>query len=303
MQDFASTSLSPLSIAGAVLRRLSGLGKAVRRRRMILVAGTGLLGVVSLALLAPAILPDPRILDPLHRLQPPGSDHWFGTDNLGRSVFIRTLYGTRVSLTIGFLVSFVTTLVGVVIGLVAGSQRLLDGLIMRAMDGIMAIPGVLLAIALMSLFGSSLTNVVVAISVPEVPRMARLVRSTVLTLRELPFIEAAIAMGTRLPRLLSRHLLPNVVAPVLVQATFVFASAMIVEAILSFLGAGTPPDVPSWGGMLSEARRFLQRAPWMIAFPGISLGALVLLVNLLGDALRDTLDPRLSRQLRSRHAS
>ena len=303
MQDFASTSLSPLSIAGAVLRRLSGLGKAVRRRRMILVAGTGLLGVVSLALLAPAILPDPRILDPLHRLQPPGSDHWFGTDNLGRSVFIRTLYGTRVSLTIGFLVSFVTTLVGVFIGLVAGSQRLLDGLIMRAMDGIMAIPGVLLAIALMSLFGSSLTNVVVAISVPEVPRMARLVRSTVLTLRELPFIEAAIAMGTRLPRLLSRHLLPNVVAPVLVQATFVFASAMIVEAILSFLGAGTPPDVPSWGGMLSEARRFLQRAPWMIAFPGISLGALVLLVNLLGDALRDTLDPRLSRQLRSRHAS
>ena len=258
--------------------------------------------IAILALLAPAILSDPRILDPIHRLESPGAGHVFGTDNLGRSVFVRTVYGTRVSLAIGLMVAFATTIVGVAIGLVAGFQRLLDGLIMRAMDGIMAIPGVLLAIALMSLFGSSLTNVVVAISVPEVPRMARLVRSTVLTLRELPFMEAAIATGSRLPRLLLRHLLPNVVAPVLVQATFVFASAMIVEAILSFLGAGTPPDVPSWGGMLAEARRFLQRAPWMIAFPGIALASLVLLVNLLGDALRDTLDPRLSRQFRARHA-
>ena len=296
----STNALSPPSVWGAGRRRLGKSG-LLRLRPTILIAGTALLGIAILALLAPALLSDPRILDPIHRLEPPGASHVFGTDNLGRSVFVRTVYGTRVSLAIGLMVAFATTIVGVAIGLVAGFQRLLDGLIMRAMDGIMAIPGVLLAIALMSLFGSSLTNVVVAISVPEVPRMARLVRSTVLTLRELPFMEAAIATGSRLPRLLLRHLLPNVVAPVLVQATFVFASAMIVEAILSFLGAGTPPDVPSWGGMLSEARRFLQRAPWMIAFPGIALAGLVLLVNLLGDALRDTLDPRLSRQFRARH--
>ena len=296
----STNALSPPSVWGAGRRRLGKSG-LLRLRPTILIAGTALLGIAILALLAPAILSDPRILDPIHRLEPPGAGHVFGTDNLGRSVFVRTLYGTRVSLAIGLMVAFATTIVGVAIGLGAGFQRLLDGLIMRAMDGIMAIPGVLLAIALMSLFGSSLTNVVVAISVPEVPRMARLVRSTVLTLRELPFMEAAIATGSRLPRLLLRHLLPNVVAPVLVQATFVFASAMIVEAILSFLGAGTPPDVPSWGGMLSEARRFLQRAPWMIAFPGIALASLVLLVNLLGDALRDTLDPRLARQFRARH--
>jgi peptide/nickel transport system permease protein len=292
----SSVALSRPSGLGVVLR---GLTK--RLRPTILIAGTGLLGVAILALLAPVLLPDPRILDPIHRLQAPGAGRLFGTDNLGRSVFVRTLYGTRVSLAVGLMVAFATTIVGVAIGLVAGFQRLLDGPIMRAMDAIMAIPGILLAIALMSLFGSSLTNVVIAISVPEMPRMARLVRSTALTLRELPFIEAAIATGTRLPRLLLRHVLPNVVAPVLVQATFVFASAMIVEAILSFLGAGTPPDVPSWGGMLSEARRFLQRAPWMIAFPGIALAGLVLLVNLLGDALRDTLDPRMARQFRARH--
>ena len=297
----SDNSMSPTNLTGALLRCLSGI-RALRRRPIILVSGTVLLGVAMLALLAPGILPDPRILDPIHRLEPPGAGRVFGTDNLGRSVLVRTLYGTRVSLAVGILVAIATTVVGVAVGLVAGSQRVLDNLIMRAMDAIMAIPGVLLAIALMSLFGSSLTNVVIAISVPEVPRMARLVRSTVLTLRELPFIEAAIAAGSRLPRLLLRHLLPNAVAPVLVQATSVFASAMIVEAILSFLGAGTPPDVPSWGGMLSEGRRFLQRAPWMIAFPGIFLAGLVLLVNLLGDALRDMLDPRLSRQLRSRHA-
>ena len=296
----STNALSPPSVWGAGRLRLGKSG-LLRLRPTILIAGTALLGIAILALLAPALLSDPRILDPIHRLEPPGASHVFGTDNLGRSVFVRTLYGTRVSLAIGLMVAFATTIVGVAIGLVAGFQRLLDGLVMRAMDGIMAIPGVLLAIALMSLFGSSLTNVVVAISVPEVPRMARLVRSTVLTLRELPFMEAAIATGSRLPRLLLRHLLPNVVAPVLVQATFVFASAMIVEAILSFLGAGTPPDVPSWGGMLAEARRFLQRAPWMIAFPGIALASLVLLVNLLGDALRDTLDPRLARQFRARH--
>ncbi len=296
------TSDKALPSGGGLRMLLQGLrpSRLPRIRPTILIAGTGLLAVALLALLAPVLLPDPRILDPIHRLEGPGTGRWFGTDNLGRSVFVRTAYGARVSLAVGLLVALATTVVGVGIGLVAGFQRMLDGPMMRAMDAIMAIPGVLLAIALMSLFGSSLTNVVIAISVPEVPRMARLVRSTVLTLRELPFIEAAIASGAGLSRLLLRHLLPNVVAPALVQATFVFASAMIVEAILSFLGAGTPPDVPSWGGMLSEARRFLQRAPWMVAFPGVALAGLVLLVNLLGDAMRDTLDPRLARQFSAR---
>jgi peptide/nickel transport system permease protein len=185
-----------------------------------------------------------------------------------------------------------TTAAGLLFGLFAGFLRRADNVIMRLMDGIMAIPGILLAIALMSLFGSSIQNVVVAISIAEIPRMARIVRSSVLVIREQPYVEAAVTNGTRLSRLLWRHVLPNVAAPVIVQATYVFASAMIVESVLSFLGAGTPPTIPSWGNMLAEGRQYLQRGPWMIAFPGACLALLVLTVNVLGDALRDALDPR-----------
>jgi peptide/nickel transport system permease protein len=170
---------------------------------------------------------------------------------------------------------------------------------MRVMDGIMAIPGILLAIALMSLFGSSVANVVIAISVAEIPRMVRIVRASVLVIREQTYVEAAVTNAARLPRILLLHVLPNAAAPIIVQATYVFASAMIVESILSFLGAGTPPTIPSWGNMLAEGRPFMQRAPWMIAFPGIALALLVLTVNVLGDALRDSIDPRLARKLRN----
>lgn len=269
-----------------------------RRHRLLAFSIVALLLLSLVALLAPLLLPDPRSLNPIQRLRPPSLDHLFGTDHLGRSVAVRTVYGTRVSLAIGVLVAIVVTALGLAIGLVAGFLRRWDAVLMRVMDAIMAIPAVLLAIALMSLLGSDIRTVVVAIAIPEIPRMARLVRSLTLTVREQPFVAAAISNGARLPRLLWRHVLPNVVAPVMVQATYVFASAMILEAVLSFLGAGTPPDIPSWGNMLAEGRAHLARAPWIIGFAGASLAALVLLINVTGDAWRDLLDPRLSRSLR-----
>ena len=261
----------------------------------ILIGGAVLLLFIVIALLAPLVLSDPLRLNPLQRLRTPSLQNPFGTDQFGRSTLSRTLNGTRISLTVGILVAIVTTVIGLLFGLLAGFLRRVDNVIMRLMDGIMAIPGILLAIALMSLFGSSVQNVVVAISIAEIPRMARVVRSSVLVIREQPYVEAAVTNGTRLSRLLWRHVLPNIAAPVIVQATYVFASAMIVESVLSFLGAGTPPTIPSWGNMLAEGRQYLQRAPWTIAFPGVCLALLVLTVNVLGDALRDALDPRLSR--------
>jgi len=276
------------------LRRTAAFMGFLRRHPTVLFGLVVLLGAILVALLSPYLLPDPKAINPIYRLRPPGDDFVFGTDHLGRSILSRSLNGTRVSLAVGILVAVVVTLVGVTIGLLSGFLRRLDSIVMRVMDGIMAIPGVLLAIALMSLFGSSLQNVVIAISIPEIPRMARLVRSAVLSIREQPYIDAAITNGTKLPRLLWRHVLPNTVAPVLVQATYVFASAMILEAVLSFLGAGTPPEVASWGNMMAEGRQYLQRAPWMTAFPGVLLAFLVLTVNVVGDALRDAIDPRLA---------
>lgn len=276
------------------LRHSRALVDFLRRHPTILFGLVVLLVAILVALVSPYILPDPKAINPIYRLRPPGEEFWFGTDHLGRSILSRSLNGTRVSLAVGILVAVAVTLAGVTIGLLSGFLRRLDSIVMRVMDGIMAIPGVLLAIALMSLFGSSLQNVVIAISIPEIPRMARLVRSAVLSIREQPYIDAAVTNGTRLPRLLWRHVLPNTVAPVLVQATYVFASAMILEAVLSFLGAGTPPEVASWGNMMAEGRQYLQRAPWMTAFPGVLLAFLVLTVNVVGDALRDAIDPRLA---------
>ncbi|TCR67055.1 ABC transporter permease [Bosea sp. BK604] len=282
-----------------------GMGRAAAARRFLRTNPVILGGLIvilfftAVALIAPHVLVDPVRLNPLQRLRPPSLDNLFGTDQVGRSTFSRTLNGTAISLTVGALVTLVTVVFGLLIGLSAGFVRKLDGVVMRIMDGIMAIPGILLAIALMSLFGSSVKNVVIAISIAEIPRMARIVRSSVLVIREQTYVEAAVTNGTRLSRMLMLHVLPNAAAPVIVQATYVFASAMIVESILSFLGAGTPPTIPSWGNMLAEARPFLQRAPWLVAFPGIALALLVLTVNVLGDALRDAIDPRLARKLRT----
>lgn len=285
---------TPAPALGPVAR----MGAWCRRHRLLAFSIVVLAALACTAILAPWVLPDPRSLNPVVRLRPPSAEHWFGTDHLGRSVFVRTVYGTRVSLAIGVAVAVVVTVLGFTIGLLAGFLRRWDGVVMRVMDAIMAIPAVLLAVALMSLMGSSMRTVIVAIAIPEIPRMARLVRSLTLTVREQPFILAAISNGARLPRLLWRHVVPNVLSPVMVQATYVFASAMILEAVLSFLGAGTPPDIPSWGNMLAEGRAHLARAPWIVAFAGASLALLVLLVNVTGDAWRDLLDPRLSRSLR-----
>jgi peptide/nickel transport system permease protein len=267
------------------------------RRHPTILIGLSLLGLMLLIAIASPLFTvhDPIRLNPTGRLKPPSWEHWFGTDQLGRDVYSRVIYGSRISLLVGFSVAALSTVLGLAIGLVTGFLRSVDAVVMRIMDGLMAIPAILLAIALISLSESSVENVIIAITIPEVPRMVRLVRSVVLTLREQLFVDAAISLGAKLPRILVFHILPNTVAPLIVQATYVCASAIIIEAILGFLGAGTPPDIPSWGNIMAEGRTYVMVAIWILLFPGIFLTLVVLGVNLLGDGLRDTLDPRLRR--------
>jgi len=240
---------------------------------------------------------DPIAIDPGQRLKLPSGQHWLGTDAYGRDVYSRVVYGSRISLKVGLGTSLMGVAIGLLIGVIAGYIRVADAIVMRVMDGLMAIPGILLAIALMAVTQASLTTVIVAITIPEIPRVARLVRSLALTLREQLFVEAAHAVGTRLPVILWRHVLPNTVAPLVVQATFVAASAVLIEAALSFLGVGVPAQTPSWGNMMAEGRNFVAVAFHIILYPGILLALTVLAINLLGDGLRDALDPRLARQL------
>ncbi len=271
---------------------------ALRRHPTALIGGGVLLAMVLIAVFAPWLgTVDPQAVMPSRRLQHPSEEFWFGSDMLGRDVYSRVLFGARVSLAIGIAVALFSTAIGLAIGLVTGYIRWLDAIVMRIMDGLMSIPPVLLAIALMALTRASLQNVIIAITLAETPRVVRLVRSLVLTLREEPYVEAAIAAGTTLPRILVRHILPNTLAPLLVQATYVCASAMITEAILSFIGAGTPPNIPSWGNIMSEGRSLFQLAGYLILFPGVCLSLTVLSVNLLGDGMRDALDPRLARRM------
>jgi peptide/nickel transport system permease protein len=274
------------------------VGGTLRRHPTAIAGGIVLLLMVAVAVLAPWLgTGDPLAVIPTRRLKPPSAQFWFGTDMLGRDVYSRVIYGSRVSLTVGLSVAVIATTIGLAIGLVTGFLRRVDAIVMRVMDGLMSIPPVLLAIALIALTKASLGNVVFAIAVSEVPRVVRLVRSLVLTLREQPYVEAAIASGTRLPLILIRHILPNTTAPLLVQATYICASAMITEAILSFIGAGTPPDIPSWGNIMAESRSLIQIAGTLLLFPGIFLSLTVLSVNLLGDGMRDALDPRLARRM------
>jgi peptide/nickel transport system permease protein len=254
--------------------------------------------VFGAALLAPVLFTvDPTALSPGNRLKPPSAAFWLGTDHFGRDIWSRLLYGARVSLLVGTAVAVLSIGLGLLIGLIAGYVRWLDAVVMRIMDGLMAIPGILLAIAMVSVSGASLATVVVAIMVPEVPRVVRLVRAVVLSVREEPYVEAAVSVGTPMLPLLWRHVLPNCVPPLIVQATYICASAMLTEAILSFLGAGTPPIIPSWGNMVAEGRLFFQIAPWPILWPGIALSITILAVNILGDGLRDRLDPKLAKRM------
>ena len=270
----------------------------IRRNPTVVVGGTLLVIMVVLAAGAPWIAGNPQAMAPANRLQAPSAAHWFGTDNLGRDVFARAVYGGRISLAVGLSVAVVSVAIGLTVGLLAGYYRKVDGFIMRIMDGLMAIPGILLAIALVSLNKASIGVVVAAISIPEIPRIVRLVRSVVLTTREQPFVEAAVSGGSRGRKIIIRHILPSTIPPLIVQATFITASAILIEAGLSFLGAGVPPEIPTWGNMIAQSRLFLSRAPWTIFFPGAMLALVVLSVNLVGDGLRDRLDPRLARRMR-----
>jgi peptide/nickel transport system permease protein len=306
-------SAEPALLAPAAPAPVVAPGFAVWRRLFrqpsVLIGGAVLLLMLLIGIGAPALgTIDPAAINPAFRNRVPGVErtirqedgssatfkHRLGTDSLGRDIYSRVIYGARVSLIIGVSVAAISLAIGLLLGLIAGYVRWLDGAIMRLMDGLMAIPAILLAIAVVSLFRAGLGAVIVAITVPEIPRVVRLVRSIVLSVREEPYVEAAIMAGTPTPTLMVRHILPNTTAPLIVQGTFICASAMLVEAILSFLGIGIPPETPTWGNIMAEGRNLFRIYPHNILYPGIFLGLTVLAVNMLGDGLRDTLDPKMA---------
>jgi peptide/nickel transport system permease protein len=264
---------------------------------IIAVATILLIIIVALSVLAPWIAPhDPLQLAPSLRLKPSSAQFLLGTDGYGRDLLSRVIYGGRISLLIGVGSAIFSVAVGLVIGLVSGFFKWVDAVLMRIMDGLMAIPSILLAIAVVSLSGASIMTVLIAITIPEVPRVARLVRSVVLAAREEPYVEAAISLGSSLPKIMWRHLMPNTIAPLIVQGTYVCASAILTEAILSFLGAGISPETPTWGNIMAEGRAYFQIKPSLIFWPGLLLSIAILSINLVGDAARDALDPRMKQR-------
>jgi peptide/nickel transport system permease protein len=279
-----------------VAEPVSGVGRLRRfaaRNPTLLFGAVVMVLVVASGLLAPLWWTgDPLAMRPAERLQAPSAAHWFGSDNFGRDVYTRTLYGARVSLVVGASVALAGLGIGTALGLVIGFYRRLDAVMMRVMDGLMAIPAILLALALMALMKASVQNVIIALIIPEIPRVIRVVRASVLSLREQTMVEGARAIGARTPRILVRYILPALVAPLIVQGTYICASAILFEAYLSFLGAGTPPHIPSWGNIMAEGKTYVQLAFWIILFPGLFLALTVLAVNLIGDGLRDLLNVR-----------
>ncbi len=270
----------------------------LRKHPSVAIGGFLLLLMIFIGVFAPLLWTvDPTAISTARRTRMPSELYWFGTDMLGRDIYSRVVYGARVSLIVGFSVAFLASIAGLAIGLFSGFVRWADGIVMRIIDGMMSIPPILLAIALMALTRGSVGNVIIAITIAEIPRVARLVRSVVLSLREQPYVEAAISNGARVPRIIIKHILPNTIAPMTVQATYICASAMIIEAILSFIGAGVPPATPSWGNIMAEGRALWQVRPHIVFFPALFLSITVLAVNLLGDGLRDSLDPRLAKSI------
>ncbi|MDX3807300.1 ABC transporter permease [Bosea thiooxidans] len=265
----------------------------MRRHPTIPLGATVLVAMIAIAVLAPVLgTMDPTATSLARRLREPSAQFPFGTDMLGRDLYSRVLYGARISLLVGFSVAIFSSLGGLLLGLIAGFIKRVDVVVMRIMDGLMSIPSMLLAIALMALTKGSVINVIVALTIVEIPRVTRLVRSTVLSLREQPYVEAATAAGASTPRIIFRHILPNSLSPLIVQATYICAAAMVTEAVLSFIGAGTPPITPSWGNIMAEGRTLWQLKFYVVLIPAAFLSATVLAVNLLGDGLRDALDPR-----------
>jgi peptide/nickel transport system permease protein len=263
------------------------------RRKTTLVGAILMTVMLAIGVLAPLIAGDPAHMDVSGRLTAPGRAHWFGTDDVGRDVWSRVVYGARLSLLVGGAVVAVSFMVGIVCGVVAGYYSRLDNVVMRVMDGLMAFPAIVLAIALMAALGPSVVNVIVAIAVVYSPRVARVVRGSVLVIRETTYVEAARALGVSDLVLLTRHVLPNCMSPVIVQGSFVFAAAVLTEAALSFLGVGVPPYVPSWGVILAEGRLYIQQAPWLVLYPGVAIMLTIFGLNLFGDGLRDLLDPKI----------
>jgi peptide/nickel transport system permease protein len=302
--------MATIDAAPPVPRRRS-VWSTVLRNPSVIFGGSIALVMLIVAILAPFLgTRDPAEINPSARNQKPGYTatvrddegnriqvkYRLGTDSLGRDIYSRVIYGARVSLIVGITVAIIAVFFGLIIGMIAGYVRWLDGIIMRFMDGLMAIPEILLAIALVSLSRAGLPAVVIAIVIPQIPRVVRLVRSVVLSIREEPYVESAITVGTPTPTLLFRHVLPNTTAPLIVQGTFICASAILVEAILSFLGIGIPPEVPTWGNIMAEGRTYFRILPHNILYPGIALALAVLAINMLGDGLRDTLDPRFAKR-------
>jgi peptide/nickel transport system permease protein len=290
----------------------ASIWRRLARTPSVVIGGVLIALIALIGIAAPLLTPlDPSAISPADRNKKPGHERTvrdddgnattvtahMGTDSLGRDVYARVIHGARVSLIVGVTVAIVSVSVGLFIGLVAGYFRLVDSIVMRVMDGLMAIPAILLAIALVSLSGAGLLTVIVAVAIPEIPRVVRLVRSIVLSIREEPYVEAAISVGTPTAKVLWRHVLPNTIAPLIVQATFICGSAILLEAILSFLGVGIPPATPTWGNIMAEGRSLFQIHPHNILFPGIFLTLTVLAINMLGDGLRDTIDPRMSKRL------
>jgi peptide/nickel transport system permease protein len=308
----ADAAAPPLTEAPDLKASKPGVGRRLLRNPGVLIGGFLILLIAAVGLLAPLLTPiDPAAINPTNRNKLPGFETTerddegnkvtrvarMGTDSLGRDIYARVLYGARVSLTVGLAVAALSVAIGLGIGLVAGYFRALDGVIMRVMDGLMAIPGILVAIALVSLSGASLLTVIVAVTIPDIPRVVRLVRAIVLSIREEPYVEAAISVGTPTPKILWRHVLPNTIAPLIVQATFTAGAAILLEAALSFLGVGIPPEIPTWGNIMAEGRTAFQLYPHNILYPAAFLTVTVLAVNMLGDGLRDTLDPRMAKRV------